>query len=114
VNGVIIVVKGGTPIEVAHEIALHVAFAKPLYLNREDVPQSEIDAERKTDRGDLPATRASPKRRLPKIIEGRTERLVQGPRPCSSSPTCKDEKQTIAQLLGSASITAFAQVVIGG
>jgi len=26
----------------------------------------------------------------------------------------KDEKQTIAQFLGSASITAFAQVVIGG
>ena len=44
VNGVIVVVKGASE-EVAHEIAVHAAFTKPLYLNHADVPESEVDAE---------------------------------------------------------------------
>jgi elongation factor Ts len=101
VNGVIIVVKGASE-EVAHEIAVHAAFTKPLYLNREDVPQSEIDKERKTVEA-----------ALPKIIEGRMNGWFKD-RVLTEQSYVKDEKQTIAQFLGSASITAFAQVVIGG
>jgi len=64
VNGVLIVVKGASE-EVAHEIAVHAAFTKPLYLNREDVPQSEIDASARRSKRSL-ATRASPKQRCPR------------------------------------------------
>src|SRR5271154_3049834 len=41
VNAVAVVVKGANE-EVAHEVAVHIAFAKPLYLSRADVPQSEV------------------------------------------------------------------------
>jgi elongation factor Ts len=111
VNGAIIVVKGASE-EVAHEVAVHVAFAKPLYLTREDVPQSEIDAERKTVE-EISRNEGKPESALPKIIDGRMNGWFKD-RVLVEQPYVKDEKQTIAQFLGSASITAFAQVVIGG
>src|SRR4051812_46046542 len=37
VNGVLVVLNGGTP-ELAHALSLHVAFAKPKYLRRDEVP----------------------------------------------------------------------------
>jgi elongation factor Ts len=111
VNGVIIVVKDASE-EVAHEIAVHVAFTKPLYLTREDVPQSEIDAERKTVE-EISRNEGKPEAALPKIIEGRMNGWFKD-RVLVEQSYVKDEKQTIAQFLGEASITAFAQVVIGG
>ena len=111
VNGVIVVVKGASE-EIAHEIAVHAAFTKPLYLNREDVPQSEIDAERKTVE-EISRNEGKPEAALPKIIEGRMNGWFKD-RVLVEQPYVKDEKQSIAQYLGSASITAFAQVVIGG
>jgi elongation factor Ts len=111
VNGVIIVVKGASE-AVAHEIAVHVAFTKPLYLNREDVPQSEIDKERKTVE-EISRNEGKPEAALPKIIEGRMNGWFKD-RVLTEQSYVKDEKQTIAQFLGTASITAFAQVVIGG
>ena len=111
VNAVAVVVKGGSD-EVAHEIAVHIAFAKPLYLTREDVPASEVDAERKTVE-EISRNEGKPEAALPKIIEGRMNGWFKD-RVLVEQPYVKDEKQTIAQFLGSASITAFAQVVIGG
>ena len=34
--------------ELAHDVAVHIAFARPLYLRREDVPEDEVAAERAT------------------------------------------------------------------
>ena len=111
VNGVIVVVKAASE-EVAHEIAVHAAFTKPLYLNHADVPESEIDAERKTVE-EISRNEGKPEAALPKIIEGRMNGWFKD-RVLVEQSYVKDEKQTIAQFLGSASITAFAQVVIGG
>ena len=111
VNGVIIVVKDGS-VELAHEIALHIAFAKPQYLSREDVPQADIDAERKTIE-EITRNEGKPEAAMPKIIEGRLNGWFKD-RVLLEQSYVQDEKQTIAQLLGAATITAYAQVVIGG
>ncbi|MEO9180829.1 MAG: translation elongation factor Ts [Acidimicrobiales bacterium] len=110
VNGVIVVVKGASE-EVAHEIAVHVAFTKPQYLNRDDVPSADVDAERTTIE-EISHNEGKPEAALPKIIEGRLNGWFKD-RVLTEQPYVKDEKQTIAQFLGSASITSFAQVVIG-
>ncbi|MGA2521180.1 MAG: translation elongation factor Ts, partial [Acidimicrobiales bacterium] len=47
VNAVLVELRGGTE-DLAHDVAVHVAFARPQYLRREDVPQDEVDAERAT------------------------------------------------------------------
>ena len=111
VNGVIIVVKGASE-EVAHEILLHIAFAKPQYLSREDVPQAEIDAERKTIE-EITRNEGKPEAAMPKIIEGRLNGWFKE-RVLLDQPYVKDEKETVQQFLEGATISAYAQVVIGG
>ncbi|MGD0055290.1 MAG: translation elongation factor Ts [Acidimicrobiales bacterium] len=110
VNAVAVVVKGGTE-EVAHEVAVHIAFTKPQYLTREEVPASEVDAERQTVE-EISRNEGKPEAALPKIIEGRLNGWYKD-RVLLEQPYVKDEKQTIKQFLGAATITAFAQAVIG-
>jgi elongation factor Ts len=110
VNAVAVVVKGGSQ-EVAHEIAVHIAFARPVYLKRGDVPSDEVDAERKTVE-EISRNEGKPEAALPKIIEGRLNGWFKE-RVLLEQPYVKDEKQSIEQFLGGAVITAFAQVAIG-
>ena len=111
VNAVAVVVQGANE-EVAHEIAVHIDFAKPLYLSRDVVPSGEVDAERKTVE-EISRNEGKPDAALPKIIEGRLNGWFKE-RVLLEQPYVKDEKQSIQQFLNGATIRAFAQVVIGG
>lgn len=111
VNAVAVVVRGADR-DVAHEIAVHIAFAKPLYLKREDVPTAEVDAERATVE-EISRNEGKPEAALPKIIEGRLNGWFKE-RVLLEQAYVKDEKQTIEQYLHGATISAFAQVVVGG
>jgi elongation factor Ts len=110
VNAVVVALAGGTA-ELAHDIAAHVAFARPTYLSRDDVPQDEVAAERETVEK-IARNEGKPEAQLPKIVEGRLNGWYKE-RVLLDQPYVKDEKQTIAKLLGPAKVTQFAQVVIG-
>ena len=110
VNAVVVALAGGTA-ELAHDVAAHIAFAKPSYISRDEVPEAEVAAERETVEN-IARNEGKPDAALPKIVEGRLggwykERVL------LDQAYVKDEKQTIAKLLGSATVTQFAQVVIG-
>jgi elongation factor Ts len=113
VNGVVVVLRGGTE-ELAHDIAVHVAFAKPQYLARDEVPADAIEDERQTL---LNITKAEgkPEAAWPKIIEGRLNGWYKE-RVLLEQPFVRDEKQTIAQVAagGEAEIVRYAQLFIGG
>ncbi len=110
VNGVIVELDGGSP-ELAHDIAVHIAFAKPPYLSRDDVPEAEVAEERATLES-LSRNEGKPEAALPKIVEGRLTGWFKD-RALLEQNFVKDEKQTIAQLLGGHKVVRFAQVVIG-
>jgi len=110
VNAVVVALSGGTE-ALAHDIAAHIAFARPSYLNRDDVPEAEVAAERETVEK-IARNEGKPDAALPKIVEGRLNGWYKE-RVLLDQPYVKDEKQTIATLLGSATVTAFAQVVVG-
>jgi elongation factor Ts len=110
VNAVAVVVKGGSP-ELAHEVALTAAFSRPTYVRREEVPESEVEAERQTLEA-LSRNEGKPEAALPKIVEGRLNGWFKE-RVLLDQPSAHDDKQTVAAMLGSADIVAFAQVVIG-
>jgi len=110
VNAVVVALSGGTE-ALAHDIAAHIAFARPSYLNRDDVPEAEVAAERETVEK-IARNEGKPDAALPKIVEGRLNGWYKE-RVLLDQPYVKDEKQTIATLLGSAAVTAFAQVVVG-
>ena len=110
VNAVAVAVAGGTK-ELAHDIAAHIAFARPLYITRDAVPEAEVAAERETIEK-IAINEGKPEASLPKVIEGRLNGWYKD-RVLVDQPFVKDEKQTIGKLLGAATVTEFAQVVVG-
>jgi elongation factor Ts len=110
VNAVAVVLEGGTD-ELAHDIAVHIAFTKPAYLSRDEVPQAEVAAERET-LTTISRNEGKPEAAMEKIVEGRMTGWFKD-RVLLDQAYVRDEKQTIAGMLGSARIVSFAQVVIG-
>ena len=108
--GVAIELAGGTA-ELAHDLAIHIAFTKPTFLSRDEVAAEAVAEERET-LTTITRNEGKPEQALAKIVEGRlggffkTVALL-------DQPYAKDDKQSIAQLIGSATITEFAQIEIG-
>ncbi len=106
-----VVVEGsGVSRDDLHQIALHVAFAKPSYLSTEEVPTSEADAER-ASLLEITKAEGKPEQAWDKIVDGRmrgwyAERVLleQG---------LHGDKTAVKSSLGGGSIARFVQVVIG-
>lgn len=111
VNAVLVELRGGSA-ELAHDIAVHVAFARPGYLRREDVPADEVAAERETVER-ISRNEGKPEAALPKIVEGRMSGWFKD-RVLLEQPYARDEKRSVADVVGGAEILRFAQVVVGG
>jgi elongation factor Ts len=110
VNAVVVALEGGSA-QLAHDIAAHIAFARPSYISREEVPEAEVASERETVEK-IARNEGKPDAALPKIVEGRLNGWYKE-RVLLDQAYVKDEKQTVAKLLGPATVTRFAQVVIG-
>lgn len=110
VNAVLVELAGGTK-ELAHDIAVHIAFAKPPYLSRDEVPAEDVDKERAAL---LEITKAEgkPEQAWPKIVDGRLNGWYKE-RVLLEQGFVRDEKQTVEKLLGDAAVVRFAQVYIG-
>jgi elongation factor Ts len=112
VNGVLVVLAAGDD-ELAHDVAVHVAFAKPEYLTRDEVPTEVIDEERETL---LNVTKAEgkPEQAWPKIVEGRLSGWYKE-RVLFDQPYVRDEKQSVADLVASrgATVVRYGQLFIG-
>jgi elongation factor Ts len=113
VNGVVVELDGGGS-ELAHDIAVHIAFGKPTYLRREEVPAAEVEAERAALEAQT-RNEGKPEQALPKIVEGKLngwfKRVPGGV--LLEQPYAKDDKQTVAQVLGDARLVRFAQAIVG-
>jgi elongation factor Ts len=110
VNAVLVQLAGATP-QLAHDIAVHIAFARPKYLSKDDVPAGVVEKERETLTA-LSRNEGKPEQALPKIVEGRLAGFYKEVA-LLEQPYAKDDKQTISQLLGGATIVRYAQVEIG-
>ncbi|TML13159.1 MAG: translation elongation factor Ts [Actinobacteria bacterium] len=93
-----------------HEIALHIAFAKPIALTRDEVPADLAERERATLL-EITKSEGKPEAAWDKIVDGRIaawykERVLldQG---------IFGEKETVRDKIGTGSIVRFAQAYIG-
>lgn len=111
VNAVLIELAGGNQ-ELAHDIAVHAAFAKPQFLTRDEVPEETVAEERSTFEAQA-RNSGKPEAALPKISEGMLTGWFKE-RVLLDQPFAKDDKQSVQQVLGDARVVRFAQVVIGG
>ncbi len=114
VNGVVVELANGSP-ELAHDVAVHIAFGRPGYLRREEVPAGEVEAERATLEAEARREgKAEPA--VAKIVEGRLNawyRRIPGG-VLLDQPFAKDDRRSVSEVLGGAEVVRFAQVVIGG
>lgn len=113
VNGILVEIHGGDA-EAAHDVAVHVAFARPQYLSRDEVPAEAVEAERAAIEAET-RNEGKPEAAMPKITEGKLngwyKRIPGGV--LVEQPFAKDDKKTVAQFLGAAHVVRFAQAEIG-
>lgn len=105
------VVGSGVEAEQLHQVALHIAFAKPAALHRDEIPADEVDRERQSLL-DITKAEGKPEAAWDKIVTGRVNAwladrvlLEQG---------LHGEKESVQASLGDASIVSFAQAYLGG
>ncbi len=110
VNAVMVELAGGDE-TLARELSLHIAFSKPQFLGREEVPEERVAEERQVLES-ITRNEGKPEAALPKIVEGRLKGFFKE-HVLLEQDFVKDTKVGIAELLGDAKITRFAQVVIG-
>jgi elongation factor Ts len=110
VNGVLVELAGGSK-ELAHDVAVHIGFARPAYLSKDDVPADLVAAER-TTLETISRNEGKPEAALPKIVEGRLQGFFKDVA-LLEQPYAKDDKVSITQLLNGAEVVRYSQVEIG-
>lgn len=108
-NGVLVEVAGAD-LATAHEVALHIAFARPSALTRDEIDGDLVEAARQSFE-ELTRKEGKPEQAVPKIVEGRlnawyADRVL-------PEQGMFGDKETVTQRLGEGRIVRFAQAVIG-
>ena len=106
----VLVEASGVDAETLHEIALHIAFAKPAYLTRNEIAADEVERERAALL-EITKNEGKPEAAWDKIVEGRinswfAERVLleQG---------VFGEKETVKARIGDGSISRFVLAMVG-
>ncbi len=102
--------------DLAKELLLQIVAAKPKYLRREDVPQAEIEKEKEIHT-EILRKEGKPEASIPKIIEGKINKLFYQQLCLLEMASVRDPKQTVAGILKDAgagvSVTRFARYQLG-
>jgi elongation factor Ts len=110
--GVLVDLVGGDE-NLAKDLAMHVAAAKPVALSKDQVPETLIQKER-----DVAAAKAAEQGKAAdiaqKMVEGSVQKFLKEVT-LLGQPFVKDDKQTVEQLLKSrsASVSSFVLYVVG-
>jgi len=109
--GVLVDYEG--PEEVGKDVAMHVAFARPAYLTRTEVPQDVVSDERRIQEARAKES-GKPPEIVTKMVEGAVNKFL-GERTLLGQPFVKDDKQTVEKMLAAkkAKVNAYAFLVVG-
>jgi elongation factor Ts len=110
VNAVMVELQGGDE-ALAKELCHHIAFTKAPFLSRDDVPAERVAEERQIIEA-MTRNEGKPEAALPKIVEGRLTGFFKE-KVLLEQDFVKDNKMSVRQVLGSATITRYAQAAIG-
>ena len=103
----------GEDAEVARSIAQHIAFADPRYITRAEVPEADVENERRIVT-EISVAEGKPEAALPKIVEGRLGSFFKQS-VLLDQDYAKDNKQSVAQVAKAAglTLTGFARFKVG-
>ncbi len=116
-QGAIIELSGsGITPELAKELLLQIVAAKPKYIKREEVPAAEIEKEKEIYR-DMLLKEGKPEASIPKIIEGKINKLFYQQLCLLEQPSVRDNKTPISEILKKAGtgvcVARFARYQLG-
>jgi len=109
--GVLVDYEG--PQDAGKDLAMHIAFAKPAYLSRSDIPQDVVADERRIQEARAKES-GKPAEIAAKMAEGALNKFV-GEKTLLGQPFVKDDKQTVEKMLAArkAKIHGYAFFVVG-
>jgi elongation factor Ts len=115
--GVLVRLSGGT-VELARQVAMHIAFAAPEWSTREDVPGETVDAERSIYLNS-DEVQSKPEGAREKIVEGMLGKRFYAATPggvLADQAWVHDPGKTVAQALAEAgaSVISFARISVAG
>jgi elongation factor Ts len=109
--GVLVDYEG--PEEVGKDVAMHISFHRPAYLNKSEIPQDVIAGERRIQEARAKES-GKPAEIIAKMVEGALSKFL-GEKTLLGQPFVKDDKQTVEKVLASkkAKVNAYAFFVVG-
>jgi elongation factor Ts len=96
--------------EAAHAVALQIAAMNPKYVSTEDIPAQELEAQKKTFT-DATLAEGKPANIVDKIVQGKLDKYF-GEVVLLRQPYIKDDKQTIEDIVKSASAQTGEKIVV--
>ena len=99
--------------EVGKDVAMHIAFAKPPYMNKAEIPQDVVSEERRIQEARAKES-GKPAEIAAKMAEGAVNKFL-NEKTLLGQPFIKDDKQTVEKMLASkkAKVHAYAFFVVG-
>jgi len=109
--GVLVDYEG--PEEVGKDLAMHIAFAKPGYLSKSEIPQDVVADERRIQEARARES-GKPAEIVAKMVEGAVNKFL-GEKTLLGQPFVRDDKQTVEKMLAGkkAKVNAYAFFVVG-
>jgi elongation factor Ts len=101
------------PEDAGKDLAMHIAFARPAYLRRSDVPPEVVADERRIQEARAKES-GKPAEIVAKMVEGAVNKFL-GEKTLLGQPFVKDDKQTVEKMLAArkAKIHGYAFFVVG-
>jgi len=106
-TGVLIGVEGEIDEETLTGVCQHIAFTDPIGITTDDIPADLVEAERKLA-ADSDAVKGKPEQIVEKIVEGKVRKFL-AENALLEQAYVRDEDRKVGEILGTATITAFAR-----
>jgi elongation factor Ts len=109
--GVLVDYEG--PEETGKDLAMHIAFGKPAYMSKTDVPHETVQEERRIQEARAKES-GKPPAIIAQIVEGAVNKAL-GEKTLLGQPFVRDDKQTVEKMLAGkkAKVHGYAFVIVG-
>lgn len=110
--GVIVAIEGQVDAGLLAEVCMHIAFHNPMGISRADIAADVVEREKAIAKAQA-MEQGKPEQIAEKMVVGKVNKFYQ--ENCLlEQPFVKDETRTVKQVLGSATVKAFARFEVGG
>jgi len=109
--GVVVGVEGEVSDEVLSDLCMHIAFADPMGISKDDVPADLVEKEKAFARQQAVES-GKPPEIAEKMVTGKVNKFLAA-NALLEQPFVRDDKKKVKDILGGATVKAFARIAVG-